>query len=234
MNDGNISRFRATLYPHYDRLIRDVATVPGDKCFFCMQWGKNFSAGDGLFFAGRAVNGWFGGNEVREIFGDGKNAAFNRPDQMQWLEDAEGCRDYNTRNSAFWRLIRRISSRFYPENWSSHTAWSNVCKVAPDAGGNPDAALYRAQLKECREILREELRFLSPRAVVMLTGECWAKDFLEFLNGGVTPDALRTKTWGGGRYKCSEYKIDGTKVIVSEHPQGKNEDEHVDCILSML
>lgn len=231
-------RLERELRPLYERLISDVNRYEGIT-FFCAQWGRNFpdSPNEGILFVGRAVNSWEYGEtrDVNVMFGGGEYALFNRYDQMQWVEDCEGNEgegEYNTSRSTFWRLIRSVSENYYPDNWSSHVAWSNVCKVAPTAGGNPSESLWTAQLETCQRILEKEIEVLSPRFVVFLTRGDWSDPFVSHLNGGVLPRSMEVKPWG--RYGCTVYKIVNTVCICSEHPQGKDEVSHVAAIIELI
>ncbi len=183
--------------PLYEKLINDVKDFDYSKVFFCMQWGRNYpkELNTGLMFVGRATNGWISDNDsIEDLFGDGKEAIFDRRDQMQWVENLEGNTEgYNTRNSAFWRVIKGVSQKFYPKNWSSYVAWSNVCKVAPWEG-NPSDPLYYVQIGTAQEIFEAEVSTLSPRIIIMLTGQGWAYDILTHMNGGVAPRSIRTET----------------------------------------
>ena len=223
-------RLKEALMPLYKELL-DVAQ-PTD-CAFCVQWGKNFpvTQNEGILFVGKAVNGWKEIDDIDTLFGDGKGRIFDISDQMQWVEDMEGSEKYNTKRSAFWRLIKKISQTFYPNNWSSHIAWSNLCKIAPIKGGNPNESSYQAQLAFCQKILEKEIEILSPKYVVMLTSG-WKKDFLWFLNGGKTK-SIRKETWGNG-HETKVYKIKDVTFITSAHPQGKNEQTHVEKIIEFL
>lgn len=237
MTKEQIKKLRAELIPLYDKLIMDVANEqPTEKAFFCMQWGKNFpnDANDGLMFVGRATNGWHEHDyKASSFFGNSYGQLFNLPDQMQWVEDAKGSSNYNTKSSAFWRVIKAVSSHFYPNNWSSYVAWSDVCKVAPLEGGNPSDSLYYAQIEDCEKIFKAEIKALSPWAVIFFTGYSWAKDILISLNGGREPQPVDSKQWGGG-YNAIVYKINGITYIVTEHPQGKSETEHADTLIKII
>lgn len=130
-------------------------------------------------------------------------------------------------------MIKAVSSHFYPNNWSSYVAWSDVCKVAPFEGGNPSDSLYYAQIEDCEEIFKVEVKALSPKAIIFFTGYGWAKDILVSLNGGREPQPEDSKVWGGG-YKSVVYKIKGVSYIVSEHPQGKPEVEHAAALIKII
>lgn len=237
MTNEQVEKLRNELIPLYDKLIKDVAEEqPEEKAFFCMQWGKHFPerANEGLMFVGRATNGWQDHDyKTSSFFGHSFGQLFNLPDQMQWVEDGEGSSVYNTKSSAFWRVIKAVSSHFHPQNWSSYVAWSDVCKVAPWEGGNPSDSLYYAQIGDCEEIFKAEVRALSPKAVIFFTGYSWAKDILISLNGGKEPRSVETTLWGGG-YKAIVYSINGTTYIISEHPQGKSEVEHAETLIKII
>ncbi len=236
MDVSSIIQFKECLMPLYAHMIQVVldAGFGYDTAKFCMQWGKDFPQGvnEGLLFYGRANNGWISSsNDVEELFAEGDDdCIFARDNQMEWMaEDMVG--DYRPSSSAFIRTIRNVASEYY-DNWSSHVAWSNLYKVAPWEGGNPSDALCYAQLEDCKKIMQKELAFTSPRAVVMLTGYYWAKDFLEYMNDGQEPDCIGCEKWGG--YEAWAYRLDGRLFIVSEHPQGKPEAAHAEAIVKLI
>ena len=202
---------------------------------FCAQWGEEYKQG-GVMFVGRAVNDWVtqGDRNTSGMFQDGStNQAFARADQMKWVENLSGnTKGYNTRKSAFWRVIKKITKELYPESWYSHVAWSNVCKVAPWKGGNPNDSLYYAQLSDCKKIFAKEIELLSPKVVVLFTGEGWAIDLLRYMNGEVGTKSIYKQKWAN--YECKVYQINGVIYIRTEHPQGKSEDAHVQCIVDIV
>ena len=231
-----IQIFKDELKPLYANLMNSIKDFEYSKASFCLQWGKNFPSEEhcGIMFVGRATNGWISDSEdVDILFGNSEEAIFNRHDQMQWVENLWGNENgYNTNNSAFWRVIKAVASHFNPEPWYSHIAWSNVCKVAPWDGGNPNDTLYYAQLKDCKKIFETEIKLLSPKVVVMLTGESWSKDFLRYLNSEHETKSICKDSWDG--YECKVYQINGTTFIRTEHPQGKKENIHIQCLINLI
>jgi hypothetical protein len=147
------------------------------------------------------------------------------------MENKKTGNGYNPLSSAFIRTLRNIAGFFY-NDWSSHVAWSNLYKIAPYEGGNPCDSLCYKELDDCIKIIQEEISFLSPCVVVMLTGYNWAKDFLEPINGGRKPECIDCEEWGD--YKASAYLIERRLFIVSEHPQGKPETSHADAIVKLI
>ena len=235
-NIERTEKLRNELKPLYEKLLKNVAEFDYDKATFCLQWGENFPLEKhcGVMFAGRATNGWVTDCEdVDVLFGDSEDAIFNRHDQMKWVENLSGnTKGYNTRKSAFWRVIKKITKELYPEPWYSHVAWSNVCKVAPWKGGNPNDSLYYAQLSDCKKIFAKEIELLSPKVVVLFTGEEWAIDLLRYMNGEVGTKSIYKQKWAN--YVCKVYQINGVIYIRTEHPQGKSEDAHAQCIVDIV
>ncbi|OAV64862.1 Uracil DNA glycosylase superfamily protein [Bacteroidales bacterium Barb6XT] len=217
-----------SLRPLYSELLEAIGCYleknPGeDLCAFCAQWGKEFpeEKNSGILFVGRATNGWHDEDlDVDTIFAK----VFARDDQMEWIN--------NYPRSAFFRVIRKTTQMFYLEEWQAHVAWSNLCKLAPQSGGNPNDSLYNSQLDACQKILEKEIEILSPKFAVMLTGDDWAKGFLPYLNGGEHPESIDTADWDG--YEAKVYKIKNVTYIVSEHPQGKPEESHVKTIVELI
>lgn len=233
--EQNIEPFKEVLKPLYKKLV-DISLVDEQpKAFFCMQWGSQyFSTHPKILFIGRAVNGWVSDSQdVEVMFGKSEKSIFERKDQMQWVENLWGNKSgYNTNNSAFWRVIKQVSTHYHKDNWSSHIAWSNLCKVSPFEGGNPSEILYQSQLETNKIILQQEMDFLSPDIVILLTGESWANDYMRSFNNGNPTRSITQFEWNG--YIAKLYCFDNRLFVRSEHPQGKSEIKHAEAILTLL
>lgn len=225
---------RKELKPLYKDLMEAVKPYNHDICPFAMQWGEEFPKenNQGILFVGRATNGWVSESDnVEDLFGTTDEAIFDRVDQMKWVERNDNPY-YNSNKSAFWRVIRGVSAVYYTQHELNHVAWSNVAKVAPPEG-NPDDTLYYLQLECSNKILSTEIKILSPKAVVFLTGEGWAKDAIEYLGNGIYPEPVAEKEWGGG-FTAKLYRLDKLGIILTEHPQTKEETTHVDAIKALI
>lgn len=195
----NISTtLKEQIKPIYRRLLDENQF--DNICSFCMQWGANFprEKNKGLLFVGKAVNGWITNDQNVERLFDENNSEriFGRKDQMEWISNLSGnTKGYNTRKSAFWRLIIKVTETYYPEKWYSHIAWTNLYKIAPWKGGNPNSKLQAQQKEYCFDLLQQEIITLSPEYVIMLTSG-WEWTFLNFLNKGKKMNVLAEKQWG--------------------------------------
>ncbi len=233
----NVSKLKESLIPLYQELIENVKDF-NDKVFFCAQWGSNYPVEDnsGLLFIGRATNDWHGySNDVNVLFGDGDGKIFNEDNQMTWLSECNVNSRYNPNRSAFWRIAKGICENIYPDDidsWYSHIAYSNICKVAPE-GGNPGSKMYSAQIICASKILQKELAHLSPKVVIMITGDDWSGDALRFLNNDIYPDVIKCIYWSS-EYKCEVFKINNTYILHTEHPQGKGDEALINCLSNLV
>lgn len=229
-----IEEIKNNILPIYQKLF--TANTFSNICSFCIQWGNNFPTekNTGLLFVGKAVNGWVSDEtDTKQLFDlDNPDRIFARHDQMEWIENLSGnSNGYNTRKSAFWRVIKKVAEVNNPKEWYSHIAWSNLYKVAPWKGGNPNANLQSKQRDYCYQLLKTEIEVLSPEYVILLTSR-WEWSFLKYLNDWNDISPISNVKWG--KYKTSLYHINGTNFIVSQHPQGKKEWEHKNAIIKLM
>jgi len=200
--------------------------------FFC-QVGKDYFKNESrILFVGKSANGWVTDSRNVDILftQSNENRIVNRTDQMEWVDALEGPNPvYNTRKSAFWRVVKGISSRLLnPGNWYGEIAWTNLFKVSP-IEGNPRAILRRKQLEICRRIFDLDLINLSPRIVIFLTSG-WEIDFLS--TDGYEIDRRAFVQWAD--YKTYYSHFNNRVIIHSPHPQGKPENQHIEAICKIL
>jgi hypothetical protein len=228
------SEIKNSILPIYKNLLKEIPYE--EVCTFSLQWGKNypFSKNEGLLFVGKSVNGWITKEkDTLKLFDlTNPNRIFAREDQMKWVNNQSGESNlYNTRKSAFWRLIKKVAESYYPENWYSNIAWTNLYKIAPYKGGNPNSNLQKLQKKYCFELFEKEIELLSPKYVIMLTSG-WELDFIDHFNSNNDMRVLGIKKWDN--YQTSMVKINNVNFIISQHPQGKNEWKHCNTIVELI
>ncbi len=230
------SELREKIHPIYKKLLaqNDFKNI----CTFAIQWGENFPTekNKGFLFVGKAVNGWIAGDEDVDNLFDKNNSKriFERDNQMEWVNNNEGSKNgYNSRRSAFWRLIKKVSKTYYPQKWYSNIAWTNLYKIAPSKKGNPNNKLQIQQRKICIELLQIEINVLSPEYVIMLTSG-WERSFIEEIKKRNEPNIRCIDEQEWGKYKTSLIEINKIKYIISHHPQGKKECKHKEAINSLI
>lgn len=213
MNIELKAQLKEKLIPLYKELYLEF----GDEAFkeylspFYVQIGSEWSAGQGLLFVGKATNGWGISPTVEELFENFDKD--NSEEALKWVEDQGGSKnECNTSRSAFLRVTKNI-------------AWSNLCKVAPVDGGNPNNDDFYKQKEICQRILSAEIDILKPKAVILFTSDWNILDFSE---------ASRIDEVKWGNTSSILYNLKGVYYIHSVHPQGKIEEEHKNAIETLL
>lgn len=191
------------LIEEYSNMIKEIDKSnikirKDDKKKLCMQFyskGNNFDGN--LMVVGRAVNGWdeefhwIHGNYASSSPLDLVTKAYEKSlsDPLQWVmnfwrlnKEVNGKRVYNTAKSSFWQLSRNVlknitSDEWKEDIWSTKLIWSNLYKIAPAIGGNPNNTLCKYQLEYCKRILEYEIDINRPQYILFVTGYNWYKDF---------------------------------------------------------
>jgi len=199
-----------------------------------------------LMVIGRSVNGWRGSIPLdklsdvkeREKFAE---KVFNSDCPMLWVTDNwEKSEVYNTKLSAFWRVIRetiiQLNTEINIENfdvsqWPSYLVWSNLYKVSPNEGGNPKDPLCRFQLPGCIKMLKFELETYMPKRVLFITGMDWAEEFLDGLGAKWNNNnSTYVKSYGQHCLPINHQ----FKFVVAIRPERKNEEEWVTDVHKFL
>ena len=224
------------LYAELLKAIRESNKIDYDTVKFCFQHGKFYpkeTANAGILFVGRACNGWDAySDDVNILFGKGQGA-ISKQDSIRYLVSTANP-NYNANLSAFWRVIGNLSSLYYGKQWMDYIAWTNLYKIAPE-GGNPDRILGGLQYNHCVRILECEIELLSPKVIVFFTGDeskDWiTDDFTNVACGRFLP-SYKKISWD--KYSLMYAEVNGRIVIVTEHPQGKKEDPHVEALYGCI
>lgn len=229
-----------------DEILSSVAYLDPDLITgFLPMVGQKYSGE--LMVVGRAVNGWTHAPqqlvelEARMTYANAvyKSVTENMPGEcpMSWVTACwSNGEDYNTRKSAFWRVIRSVVCELSitdvvndSQPWSSNLVWSNLYKIAPIDGGNPGGTLRRAQLNGCVKLLKMEVEKYQPRRLLFLTGYSWVEPFLSAIWHKNLRVVGHSFVEGFGEIQCGE---NATKVVIASHPQGKNEKSWVSEVIS--
>ena len=188
-----------------------------------------------LLVVGRAVNGWVHDITVEDAripsavcdrVAEARKHA--ERDEMRWVTDLAGNRDgYNTNESAFWRVNRRVvmASGLTDESeasWSARIAWSNLYKLAPVGGGNPRGAFLRGQTEQATRLLAREISELDPQRILVLAGRWWFEPFADRLGLDVE--------WRTGLVEGTA-KIGRRRYVIAQHPMTKPEGRLVQEVL---
>jgi len=200
--------------------------------FFVQVGKKYYETEKQCLFIGKSENGWVtDSRNVDELFDiKNENRIVNRHDQMEWVNKLEGPNEvYNTKKSAFWRVVKGISKAVCnKDDWYNHIAWSNLYKLSPESG-NPSSWLQGIQRDNCVKILNEEINILKPKYVIFLTSN-WEQFYIESF--GIDVKKTKKIKWTG--YETHYRNYDGKLFVQSRHPQGKDENTHIEAITKIV
>lgn len=207
---------------------------------FFPQVGEHYFNGNHkkIMVVGKACNGWVEvGNEA--LFKADGTGIVNRPDQMEWVKKAWSRKKgkYSTSHSAFWTFSRKVADSILGTkgiNCFDYIAWSNLYKVSPCQGGNPDQEDRNKQVVICTDIFKKELEILKPDFVFFFTSG-WEKTFV---------DNFKSEDSEVSKDKWSTYEIESfiseitqnhrTVFVCTQHPQGKPFNLHLEAIEKAL
>ena len=186
---------------------------------FTVMAGKDYPSEpkQGFLFYGRATNGW--------------DETDHKPIEKILKEQTF---------RPFFNLMYYLSWEFYGENWYNSIAWSNLCKLAPMKGGNPNDDLWFAQYPHMVSIIKKEVELLSPAVVVLITGNTaaarWDDPFFEAFPT-LKNNEVRKVVWGNYRGKecTASLFVDGNlRVLVTDRPEARPINSHSQALLQLL
>lgn len=234
------------LRPYYELLCKEFSK--GYVKFFPQVGAEYFNGNHKkIMIVGKACNGWVEAgksNDIEMLFKDGSGIV-NRQDQMDWVKaawprnihDENGKKLYSTSRSAFWTFSRKVADSILGTkdiNCFDYIAWSNLYKVSPCQGGNPDQEDRNKQVVICTDIFKKELEILKPDFVFFFTSG-WEKTFV---------DNFKSEDSEVSKDKWSTYEIESfiseitqnhrTVFVCTQHPQGKSFNLHLEAIEKAL
>ncbi len=161
-------------------------------------------------------------NFAKEVIDDSNNP-LKCP--MDWLNESwAGAVKYKAKRSTYWRAINTIMENLgvitqNDENWASKLVWSNLYKLSPQCGGNPNNFVCDLQISGCIELLQLEVEYHRPNKVLFLTGMDWAEPFLKGLGFQYESASTSSEVESfGGAGLSNGHQI---SYVVASHPQGK-------------
>lgn len=129
--------------------------------------------------------------------------------EMDWMQYT---------NSPFLNIAKSIVIEHYgkkEENWYQYIMWTNLMKISPSSGGNPNNNDWFIQKDDCMKLFKLEIDTFKPKNIIMMTGFDWAFEFIESL--GIDPNiTLDTKY---DRIAVGKYIYNNSNVIVLKRPE---------------
>ena len=141
---------------------------------------------------------------------------------------------YSTFRSFFWNVTYKLICRYYDLDknswdWSRKLVWSNLYKIAPAEGKNPNEEECSWRKKISIELIKNEIEEIKPKFCIVLTNDSWWKPFRDKLKTEVLTHSKLKK----GIIQSIEL-YNGTKIIVTTRPYSGNSANHVNEILELI
>ena len=212
-------------FTDYVDTVKESKLKDTQYCLFYPMIGKDYFDKKEILVIGIAVNnwgndGWSSNDKNENIIQKASDYSIAKNKQQCPISCAvnDDWTDKNSRvrYSKFWQLTYKLIQRCYERNdinWSYIMAWSNLYKIAPHLGGNPNKKLeWDSQLKNCKELFRKEIEELKPKNILMMTGLSWANDFIEDYKI-VKNDIV-----------AAIAKVNDSNIIITTRPENKNQE----------
>lgn len=179
-----------------------------------------------------------------------------RADRFEWIGDSEGGAPNNAYRQGIdplkslivgapyslsrplWNYSKKIwcdlfgedTETAWKERWYDNIVWTNLYKVAPTYGWNPDESLKALQQEECQAILEEEIRIFKPDYILFMTGyDGWFSNFKSEFFSLPRVDMKYVKAAGN-------INVDGHSIsaVVIDRPEQKAIKEYTEEAVTML
>lgn len=141
---------------------------------------------------------------------------------LQWVNFMLGPKD---RGAKFWGIGKQVAQALLTEEerneWTQYIAWTNLCKVAPADGGNPNKTLYCAQKDACRQILDKELSLLMPTHILVVA---------KYYHKGKSSDSPQKDGWTGDFFDVLDRyrKKENAKIAYVTRPENRSKENHAE------
>ncbi len=140
--------------------------------------------------------------------------------------------NYECNRSFFWNVVYKLINKYYgfDENswdWSKKLVWSNLYKIAPAEGLNPNADEIAIQQPLSIELVKRELEEIKPKYCIVLTNYSGWEPFAA---------ALKTKKIEAPKdgiiESVEQYK--NTKIIITTRPFAGSSNMHVEKLIEHI
>lgn len=153
---------------------------------------------------------------------------------------------YLLTRSPLWSYSKGIWTNLYGEKqpwekrWFENIVWSNLYKIAPHDGGNPNGKLMKAQESACVNLLSCEIQYFNPTHILFITGKDWFAPFA----GLFTNLKLREANCPSGKNKNNVY-VEGTaeylfpngdvcKAVIACRPELRPKEEYISQVSDFM
>lgn len=218
--------FKQTALDYVKEIKQDKHLQNKKYVLFYPTIGKDYFKSRELLIIGRANNGWPNSWTCKKFDKKviKKSIDESQPNKgecaFEWLNKYKGKDVFSkmVRKKPFWNTTYNLIREHYRRNhedWTHMIAWSNLYKIAPKDGGNPNRKIeWQSQQKNCEKLFSQEIKELRPENVIMITDldwVCWEKDVCFIENN-------KLKKFPKNKYVKATGNINGSNIIITSRP----------------
>lgn len=202
----------------------------------------------------------FVSSSMKNLFNDASTHLPNREDRFDWISEIaeEGIAPTNQYRTGIdfseeliveepyylsmplWNYSMEVWCKLtgnpvntaWTNKWYEKIVWSNLYKVAPTMGGNPDEGLKKLQGEACRKLLKAEIEEFKPTHILFVTGyNAWFENFSNLFDENIPFERkpeYNNYVEASGIWHLS----DGCKVniVVAVRPERRNKEGYVNAV----
>lgn len=221
----------------YEALYRAFEDKKSELVYFTGICGQDYISDPvRLMVVGRAPNGWTPLENISSAEQMYETAIdeFTNASRSDWVHAKNGRlynedESYSLERSAFWtrtaEIWKKVADSLAPDgvhdrlDLMHHIAWTNLYKISrPDS--NPTDRMIKKEQDICCRILEDEICYLKPKRILMITGSDWFEPFSSLFTDDVKI--------GVNKYKGNEKN----GIYVERTARYIGEDFESDCFIT--
>jgi hypothetical protein len=159
-----------------------------------------------ILFIGKETHGWYG------TMADSIDVTVDS--LMNEYEGFEFAKEYQSRNSPFWRFIKIFHSTINGDTFPNGFLWTNFSKC--DSGGTTPTQELQDLNRKGFDLLINEIEILKPDTIIFITGWDYEKQFQRVFSG-ISYEILEENFI----YRC-DHELLPKSTYMTMHPNGLN------------
>lgn len=136
---------------------------------------------------------------------------------------------WNYSKDIWCRLSGHDVEKAWKYRWFESIVWSNLYKIAPTFGGNPDKALKNLTFDSCADLLNKEIEHFMPTHMFFVTGyEDWFDRFNDKCFENKIRPVKQNYVEAVGSIQLGDHVA---YIVVAKRPEMKNKVDYVQEVL---
>lgn len=231
-------QYEKTVKDFVENLKKDKLKTKKYSLFFPMI-GKDYFKKREILVMGIATNGWPNPWSCSSFKNSIIEKSINEslPEEnmcaIDWVNEHWYDKNWRVRHSSFWQVTYKLIQAKYncnDENWCCKMAWSNLYKIAPAYGGNPEIDIeWQSQYENCKKLFEMEIEELKPKNLLLITGldwVCWGE--------GHFIEEKKLEKHNKNKYVKATGNFKNSNVIITIRPEYQNQEKFITEVIPFM